>query len=397
MRATRLWVPLIVIGALVWCGFYVLGPTLAGRIWYARETARQRAISENSYTISYARETARMRAIRENLPHLKQADGLSTLFRAVSKVVKPAVVEIRVLQDSEIEGRRLSPRLESGAIGSGVILDRKNGYVVTNEHVISGADKDEITVVLADRRKLVAQWVRSDRMTDLAIIKIAPDKLLEIPLGDSDKVDVGDLVLAVGSPIRLPQTVTFGMISAKGRMYGRSDKYQNYLQTDAAINHGNSGGPLINMAGEIIGINVAIVSPSGTNAGLGLAIPSNTVKRVTGQLIDDGKATRGFIGLQIGELDKTIIARLNLPHGRGALVKMAAPGGPGDLAGIKDDDFILSVDSLPIASSQKFRHIIAAIEPGTIVPLEIYRDGKPMIVSVKIILQPEDMRGAFRP
>ncbi|MBC8373670.1 MAG: trypsin-like peptidase domain-containing protein [Planctomycetes bacterium] len=380
MRATRLWVPLVVMGTLflflLWCGWYFLGPPLTARIWYARETAR-------------------MRAIRENLPHLKEADGLSTLFREVSKAVKPAVVEVRVLQETEYENPGRPPRLEGGAIGSGVILDRANGYVVTNEHVISGADK--ITVVLADGRKRVAQWVRSDRMTDLAVIKISPDKLLDIPLGDSDKVEVGDLVLAVGSPIRLPQTVTFGMISAKGRMYGRSDKYQNYLQTDAAINHGNSGGPLINMSGEIVGINVAIVSPSGTSAGLGLAIPSNSVKNVTEQLIEAGKVTRGFIGLAFRAVDQETAAKLKLPHTRGALVIMVAPDGPADKGGIKDGDFILSVDSQTVANSQEFRHIVADISPGTTIPIELYRDGETMVMSVKIILQPENMSGAFRP
>ena len=376
MSATKLWVPLVVIGALVWCGFYVLGPNLAGRISYACESARQRAITEN-------------------LSKLKQADQLSALFREVSKAVKPAVVEVRVLQEAEPEGRRRSRRLENGAIGSGVIVDHKNGYVVTNDHVISGADR--ITVVLADGRKLVAQWVRSDRMTDLAVIKIEPDKLLDIPLGDSDNMEVGDLVLAVGSPIQLPQTVTSGMISAKGRMYGRSDKYQNYLQTDAAINHGNSGGPLINMDGEIIGINVAIVSPSGTSAGLGLAIPSNMVKRVARQLIEDGKVTRGFIGLAFRAVDQETAKKRKLPHTRGALVIMVAQNGPADTAGIKEGDFILSVDSQTIANSQEFRHIVADISPGTTIPIELYRDGKTMILSVEIILQPENMSDAFRP
>jgi S1-C subfamily serine protease len=376
MRATWVLIPLIVVLVLV-CGvWYFIGPELSGRIWYARETAR-------------------LQAIRENLPHLKQADKLSTLLREVSKAVKPAVVEIRVLQTSGIEGTRRFGRLEEGAIGSGVILDRKNGYVVTNDHVVSGAKK--ITVVLADGRKLTAQWVRSDRMTDLAIIKISPDKLLDIPLGDSDKVEVGDLVLAVGSPIRLPQTVTFGMISAKGRMYGRSDKYQNYLQTDAAINHGNSGGPLINMSGEVIGINVAIVSPSGTSAGLGLAIPSNMVKRVSRQLIEDGRVTRGFIGLGFREIDQNIATLLKLPHARGALVIAVAPDGPADSAGIKNGDFILSVNSQPISNIQEFRHIVADITPGETIPIEFYRKGETMILSVKIILQPENMPDAFRP
>jgi len=251
--------------------------------------------------------------------------------------------------------------------------------------------------VLADRRELKAEWVRSDRMTDLAVIKIPPRDLMDIPLGDSDVMEVGDLVLAVGSPIRLPQTVTFGGISAKGRMYGQSDKYQNYLQTDAAINHGNSGGPLINMGGEIIGINVAIVSPSGTSAGLGLAIPSNTVKQVIGQLISAGKVTRGFIGLAFQAVDLKTAKELGLPHSRGALVTMVASDGPADEAGIKEGDFILSVDSQPVTSSQEFRHIVADIVPGTTIPIELHRGEETMIVSVKIIRQPEDMTEAFRP
>ncbi len=376
MNSSKLLAPFLIIATLVWGGLWFFGPRLV-------------------YRISYSRESARQQAMLENLPNLKQADGLSMLYRAVSKAVKPAVVEVRVSQKTEIPGHRIPPRLEGGAIGSGVVVDRKNGYVVTNEHVISGADS--VAVVLADGRKLNAEWVRSDRMTDLAVIKIPPDKLMDIPMGDSDKMEVGDLVLAVGSPIRLPQTVTFGGISAKGRMYGQSDKYQNYLQTDAAINHGNSGGPLINMVGEIIGINVAIVSPSGASAGLGLAIPSNTVKRVTSQLIASGKVARGFIGLAFKKIDKETAAELKLPHTNGALVTMVAPRGPGDVAGIKAGDFILSADSQVVISSQKFRHIIAAIKPGAVIPIELYRDGETMILSVKIILQPENMEGAFRP
>ncbi len=376
MNSSKLWAPFLVIGALVWLSLWFFAPKIV-------------------YRISYARESARQKALIENLPDLKQADGLSMLFREVSKAVKPAVVEVRVSQKAALTRSRVSPRLEGGAIGSGVVVDRKNGYVVTNEHVISGADS--VAVVLADGRKLKAQWVRSDRMTDLAVIKIPPDKLMDSPMGDSDEMEVGDLVLAVGSPIRLPQTVTFGGISAKGRMYGQSDKYQNYLQTDAAINHGNSGGPLINMTGEIIGINVAIVSPSGTNAGLGLAIPSNTVKLVTDQLIKSGKVTRGFIGLAFKAVDQETAGKLGLPHSRGALVTMVAPSGPADKAGIQEGDFILSVDSQPVASSQEFRHIVADILPGTTIPIELFRDEEILILSVKIILQPDNMAEAFRP
>ena len=376
MRIARLWLPLIVMGTLVWSGSYFLGPTLAHRISYARETGRQQAITEN-------------------LPNLKKADGLSVLLREVVKSVKPAVVEVRVARKARRERWRRVPEDRDDAIGSGVIVDREKGYVVTNWHVISRAD--EITVVLADERELIAEWVRSDRLTDLAVIKIAPDDLIDIPLGDSDEMEVGDQVLAVGSPMKLPQTVTFGRISAKGRMTVRSDTYQNYLQTDASINHGNSGGPLINMAGKIIGINVAIVSPSETSAGLGLAIPANTVQRVTKELLKDGRVTRGFIGLAFGAADRELTEDLKLPHSRGALVTMVAPDGPADLAGIKVDDFIVSIGDKTVVSSQEFRHIVADIRPGTTIPIELYRDGETMILSVKIVLQPDDMTEAFRP
>ncbi|MDP6636560.1 MAG: trypsin-like peptidase domain-containing protein [Phycisphaerae bacterium] len=374
MNTTKLWLPFLIVGVLVWCSLYCFAPSLVDRI-------------------SYARQAARLRAITENMPDLKDVDRLSAMLREVSRAVKPAVVEVRVAGSGEFDRWRRVPGNKSGSVGSGVIVDSENGYVVTNEHVIS--DADAITVVLADGREFVAEWVRFDRMTDLAVIKIAPERLMQISMGDSDKVEVGDQVFAIGSPMGLPQTVTFGRISAKGRMTARSDTYQNYIQTDAAINHGNSGGPLIDMSGKIIGINVAIVSRSGTNAGLGLAIPSNRVKRVTDQLIKNGKAMRGFIGLEIDTPSQAVARRLNLPHTKGALVRRVAPGGPGDLAGIETNDFILSVDSKTVVNSQKFRHFIADIKPGTVVPIQIYRDGETMIVSVKIILQPDDMRGAF--
>ena len=375
MRITKLLLPFLLVGLLVWCGVL---------FWLAPELID---------SISYSRESARQRAITENLPNLKQADALSVLLREVSKAVKPAVVEIRVKSGKKDGPRGLSPD-DNDIVGSGVIIDRKKGYVVTNNHVISGAD--QIRVILADRREYLAQWARHDVRTDLAVIKISPDNLLDISWGDSDRMEVGDQVIAVGSPMQLPQTVTFGRISAKGRMMTmRSSVYQNYLQTDAAINHGNSGGPLINMSGEVIGINTRMVSKSGASGGLGLSIPSNMASRVIKQLIEDGRAIRGFIGLEIDDVKTERAARLGLPHTRGALVMNVAPDGPGDRAGVKRGDFILSIDSRPVAGALEFLHLVADIKPGTVVPVEVYRDGEKMILNAKIVRQPVNMQREF--
>ena len=361
---------------LLWGGLFYMGPELAGRLSYASEKGRQKAISEN-------------------FPALKQADGLSVLLREVVRTVKPAVVEIRVSRKTRSSRSMRFPTGAGGSVGSGVIIDRENGYVVTNEHVVRAPD--DVKVILADGRELGAEWVRSDWMVDLAVIKISPERLLDIPMGDSSKMEVGDHVLAVGSPMKLPQTVTFGRISAKGRMIGRSAKYQKFLQTDAAINQGNSGGPLINMSGEIIGINTAIVSDSGTNAGLGMSIPSNIVKRVVKQLIEGGKAIRGFIGLGFKPVGDKIVTELGLPHTKGALVEIVVIDGPADVAGVEDNDFIVSIGDKPIANSQELRHIVADIAPGTTVPVELYRDGELQILSVKIAVQPENLFRTPRP
>jgi serine protease Do len=253
--------------------------------------------------ISYARTAAQVKALHEGLGKLSQADTVSPLYRAVAEAIKPAVVVIRtservVVQQPEPDVQDFLHRFfgepgESEAppqyyvregIGSGIIIDERNGYVLTNRHVIHGAQTAE--VILADGRSLQAQWARSDPGTDLALVKIEPQELIAAPLGDSDEVEVGDMVLAVGAPEGLPQTVTSGIISAKGRRTG--DGYERFLQTDAAINPGNSGGPLVNMKGEVIGINTAIISPVGVNAGIGLAIPVNEAKRVLKELAGAG-------------------------------------------------------------------------------------------------------------
>ncbi len=283
--------------------------------------------------------------------NLANADTLSPLFIRVARVLKPAVVEVRVTKRVKMEdmpdadqffqhffggdnpfgepqtpGQPSHPRsrdyIQRG-IGSGVIVDAKNGYVLTNFHVVGGAE--ETQVVLYDGRTVKVEWVRTDAMSDLAVLKVDGKDLVDAPLGDSDASQVGEWVLAFGSPEGLPQTVTAGIISAKGRVTDHTNTYQSFLQTDAAINHGNSGGPLVNSRGEIIGINTAIVSESGGNEGIGFAIPSNMVRNVMTQLIEKGKVTRGYLGVTIQAVDENLAKSFNLPTTHGALVTSAAP------------------------------------------------------------------------
>ncbi|MCK4623830.1 MAG: Do family serine endopeptidase [Phycisphaerae bacterium] len=358
--------------------------------------------------ISYAANKGANAADREALVELSERDQLSGLFRAVAKTVKPAVVEMRVKKrvsvpqmpdffDSGFPSRRRrqpqQPRyfLQRG-LGSGVIVDADKGYILTNHHVVGGAD--EVEIILADGRKIKAEWVRSDPQTDLAVVKIKADGLIAAPLGDSDKMQVGDWVLAIGSPEGLHQTVTAGIISAKGRVTGRGG-YENFLQTDAAINHGNSGGPLVNMRGEVIGINAAIVSRTGVNEGLGLAIPSNMAANVMKQLIKSGKVVRGFLGVTIQDVDEKLAGSFKLPSPDGALVTRVAKDSPAGQAGIKEEDFIVAIDADPVKNVNDLRNRVAGLTPGSEAKFTLYRDGKKKIVAVKIAAQPADMHAAL--
>lgn len=371
---------------------------------------------------AYAVAAGQNQAERGNLAELSKHDQMSGLFRSVAKAVKPAVVVVQVKQrvavqpipwpdmddffkrffDDSFPGqwqfrrefRWPNPRQEKEqrfyqhGLGSGVIVDAEKGYVLTNWHVVR--DADNVQVVLADGRKLDAEWVRTDKQTDLAVIKVKPDRLISAPLGDSDQMDVGDWVLAVGAPEGLPQTVTAGIISAKGRTTGR-DGYENFLQTDAAINHGNSGGPLVNMRGEVIGVNTAIVSRTGVNEGIGLAIPSNMAKGVMAQLVDGGKVVRGYMGVNIQNVDENLARSFSLPDSQGALVAGVRDDSPAQKAGLRSGDFIVAVDGKGVKDVNDLRHRVAEIRPDTTVKIEYYRDGKKQSASVKITQQPSDV------
>ncbi|MCJ7543708.1 MAG: Do family serine endopeptidase [Phycisphaerae bacterium] len=367
-------------------------------------------------------------AARARLEELNKQDYLSELFRTVAKLVKPAVVEVRVSKwirqpempdiedfmkrffdeefppnESPYQYRfrvvprrqpRIAPReFQMRGLGSGVVVDAANGYVLTNFHVIAGAD--QVTVVLADGREFKAEWTRSDPLTDLAIIKIAADGLVAAPLGDSDQVEVGDWVLAIGAPQRLPETVTAGIVSAKGRNTRSGPMYQNFIQTDAAINRGNSGGPLVNMRGEVVGITNSIASVSGGNEGIGFAVPSNMAKSVMAQLIETGKVTRGYLGVYIQDIDSQGLAEsLGLPDRHGALVVDVKADSPAGQAGLKTGDVIVRIGDESVPDSQELRYAAARIQPGTVVRVDYYRDKKKHSLDVTIVAQPKELAGS---
>ncbi len=277
--------------------------------------------------------------------------------------------------------REPQERLQRG-LGSGVIV-RADGYLLTNHHVVDGSVN--IRVELSDRRTYTAKVVGSDPPSDLALLKVEASGLPVLALGDSDRVRVGDVVLAVGNPLGVGQTVTLGIISAKGRSTGLSDgSFEDFLQTDAPINTGNSGGALVNTNGELIGINSQILSPSGGNIGLGFAIPANMAKSVMDQLLKTGKVRRGMIGVNIQPITSDLASSLGLPEVRGAIVSGVQPDGPAERAGIRRGDVILKLNGMPISDSNALRNQVARTQPGTEVTLTLLRDNREQDVRVTL-------------
>jgi serine protease Do/serine protease DegQ len=266
--------------------------------------------------------------------------------------------------------------------GSGVIFDAKTGYIVTNAHVVENAN--EITVTLQDGRDLKAEVVGSDEPSDVAVLKVKPEGLSQIPLGDSAKSEVGDFVVAIGNPFGLQHTVTSGIISGLSRSGINPDGYEDFIQTDASINPGNSGGALVNLRGELIGINTAILSRSGGNIGIGFAIPVNMAKSVMEQLIKYGSVKRGQLGVSMYTVTPDIAHSLGLPNAVGALVSQVVEGSPAERAGIRTGDVITAVNGQPVKSNSELRNTIGLLRVGDKVDIGLMRDGKPIRVTAVI-------------
>lgn len=329
------------------------------------------------------------------------ADELSSSFEQVAELVTPSVVTISTETKSKKnpQQRNLDPLKDffgedfmdrfggqgpQRGLGTGVIIDDQ-GHILTNNHVIG--DADEVKVRLYNSEKTVkAEVVGVDPRTDLAVIKIkAKDKLPKAAkLGDSDRLKIGEWVVAIGASFGLENTITAGIVSAKGRNIGNAAQYEDYIQTDAAINPGNSGGPLVNLRGEVVGINTAIVSRSGGYMGIGFAIPIDMARSVMESLVSKGKVTRGWLGVGIQNLNEGLAQSFNYPSTEGALVGHIDPRGPARDAGLKQGDIIVGIDSVKILNINQLRNYVAKITPGTEVSLNVIREGRKLPVPVKI-------------
>ena len=278
------------------------------------------------------------------------------------------------------QSRRMPPQHQHG-IGSGVIVT-KDGYILTNNHVVDGAN--EVTVTLTDGREFSAKVVGRDPKSDIAVVKIAADNLPVVPVADSDKVEVGDVVLAVGNPFGVGQTVTKGIVSAKERGGMGIEDYENFIQTDAAINPGNSGGALVDVDGRLIGINTAILSRSGGSQGVGFAVPSDIARGVMQSLVAYGHVTRGYLGVRIRDVTPVLAEAFKLKDNTGALVSDISPDSPAEKAGFKDGDVVLEFDGKKVTDSRHLKLEVADTKPGATVPVEVLRNGEKQALKVTV-------------
>ena len=320
--------------------------------------------------------------------------ALPSLAPMLEKVL-PAVVSVQV-EGTAVQSQRIPEELKKyfgddapdqaqpfEGLGSGVVIDAAKGYVLTNNHVISHADK--ISVQMNDGREFDAKLIGGDDQSDIALLQLQnPTGLTQIAIADSDKLRVGDFAVAVGTPFGLGQTATSGIVSALGRSGLNLEGLENFIQTDASINRGNSGGALLNLNGELIGINTAILAPGGGSVGIGFAIPSNMARTLAQQLIDFGEVKRGLLGIKGTEMSADIAKAFNLNVQRGAFVSEVLPNSGSAKAGVKSGDVIVSLNDKPLSSFAELRSRIATTEPGATVKLGILRDGKPLDLQVTL-------------
>ncbi|MSR24517.1 MAG: DegQ family serine endoprotease [Nitrospiraceae bacterium] len=339
-------------------------------------------------------------------------NGGEQTFVHVAKVVRPAVVSVFSTRTGKGEGphampfddpffrrffgdeffRRFEqpPQRKERGLGSGVIVE-SNGFIVTNNHVVSKAD--EIKVFLSDKREFKAKLIGTDAKTDIAVLKIEADGLHTIAWADSDKLEVGEFVLAVGNPFGLTHTVTLGIVSALGRAAGIAE-YEDFIQTDAAINPGNSGGALVNARGELAGINTAIFSQSGGNMGIGFAVPSNLARSIMEQLVKHGKVVRGWLGVSIQDLSPELASQFGLAEPKGVLVSEVLADSPARKAGLERGDVIVEYDGKPVENATQLRNVVAQTLVGKKAVVKFMRDKKVRTAEVAIVEQPKNVAQA---
>jgi len=358
-----------------------------------------------------AAQPAEIGAPQPPLPPIEsRAPQFNQVFAEVADKVVPTVVSIHSAKVEQVpfnpfewffgnpgdeQNQRQTPapserRIEG--VGSGVIVS-SDGYILTNNHVVEGSD--DLTVTLWDNREFTAKIVGTDPPTDIAVIKIdGVDNLPVAHLGDSDKLRIGEMVLAVGSPFQLSETVTMGIISALGRNTTYINEYENFIQTDAAINPGNSGGPLVNMNGSVVGINSAIYSRVGANAGVGFAIPINMAKQIIHTLLTEGHVSRGYLGVGIDDIDQDVAKSLKVEPNSGAMVVSVQEGTPAEKAGLAPYDIITNVNGERVKNAQELRNKVAMIKPGSKASFTVLRDGKEKNYTVTLVDREENIAKA---
>jgi Do/DeqQ family serine protease len=325
------------------------------------------------------------------------ADGapVQTLAPVVSRIT-PGVVGIsvrgRVREDNPLLQDPMFRRFfnlqqqpverETQATGSGVIVDAAQGYVMTNAHVVENASTIEVTT--KDNRRLTAKLIGRDADTDIAVLQIPTGSLTAVPIGDSDRLQVGDFVLAIGNPFGLGQTVTSGIISALGRSGLGIEGYEDFIQTDASINPGNSGGPLVDLQGRVVGINTAILAPGGGNIGIGFAVPINMARQVMDQLVNYGEIKRGRIGVAIQDLTPDLAQALGTKHTQGAVIARVEAGSPAERAGLRTNDLVVAINGAPMRSGVELRNRVGLSRIGDEVELSVERGGAERNVTVRI-------------
>ncbi len=362
---------------------------------------RRYALTATLAVAAFAAMSVASTPVRAALPASSQEAAPMPSLAPMVKRVSPAVVNIatrgtvkeRAAHNPMLEDpffRRffeMPPEMQPRerpfqSAGSGVIIDAKNGYIITNYHVIENAS--EITITLLDNRSFSAKVLGSDEGSDLALLQAKEPNLIAMTLGDSSQLEVGDYVVAIGNPFGLQHTVTAGIVSALGRSGINPNGYEDFIQTDASINPGNSGGALVNLRGELVGINSAILSGSGGNIGIGFAISANMVKGVTDQLIKYGQVKRGVLGINIYDVTPDIAKEYGLSESNGALVAGVLPGSAADKAGIKTGDIITAVDGHIIKNAGELRRTIGMLRVGDKLEVSLLRDGKPHSVAALV-------------